>query len=33
MTIGVAMLDRGLWRLAQRDVISGDIDKAFTDRT
>ena len=33
MAIGVATLDRSLLKLAQRDVISGKIDKWFTGRT
>ena len=33
MAIGVAMLDRSPRRLAQGGVISGEIDKGFTDRT
>ena len=31
--LGLPFLDRSLLTLAQRDVISGEIDKGFTDRT
>ena len=31
--VGLPLLDSSLLRLAQHDVISGGIDKAFTDRT
>ncbi len=31
--LGLPLLDRSLLRLAQRDVISGEIDQAFTIQT
>ena len=33
MAIGVAVLDRSRLGFGQRGVISGEIDKAFMDRT